>query len=571
MRQPPDVVDFVIVGSGFGGSVAALRLTEKGYSVRVIEQGRRQPPEQLPNSTWQLRRWLWQPLVGWRGFFGLRFFRHMVVLHGNAVGGGSITYANTLLRAPDSVWNHGSWADLCDWTAVMPQHYRTAEAMLGVTTNRQLGEADHRLHAMAVAAGVGETFYPTRVGVYFGAEDEHSHAPINGDPYFQGKGPARSPCIGCGGCMVGCRYRAKNSLDYNYLYLAEQGGAMVQAETEVVGIRPLNDSDSNDGYAVQMRHRSGSLNTIQARAVVLAAGSLGTQQLLFRLREQAQLPHVSAALGRNVFTNAESLIGIRYPGSEVDLSRGIAIGSGIYLNPHTHIEATRYPAGSDSMGLLASLMPLHVRAGAWQGGAWLRQTLGWLCRSPKRAWQILNPKNFARESMIFLCMQTLNHPLHMRWRRPWYWPFRKRLHTTGAKIPANIPEAHAFTQAAAQQTGGVALAGLSELWFNVPMTAHCMGGAAMAADAQQGVCDAHQRVFGYHNLYVCDGSVLSANLGVNPSLTITALAEHAMSHIPARAESAWAAKTSKPVAEAASSTAHTEPDAQYPPQPVQAA
>ncbi len=524
--------DYIVIGSGFGGSVSALRLAEKGYRVAVLESGRRWRPEDFPRSTWSLRRWLWRPGLGLRGFFNIRFFRHVMVLHGQAVGGGSVTYANTLLVPPDEVWTQGSWAGLEDWQARMPAHFRTAQRMLGVTTNQRLAEADHRLRAMAEAAGVGASFRPTEVGVYFGAPGD-APGTRHPDPYFDGAGPARTTCIGCGGCMVGCRYGAKNTLDLNYLYLAERHGAEVHAETRVIEIRPNGAEDGAEGYRVTAIHR-GRRVVLRARGVVMAAGSLGTQDLLLRMREGGQLPRLSPRLGHDVRTNAESLIGVRYPGSEVDLSRGIAIGSGIHLDGRTHIEATRYPRGSDAMGLLLTVM---VRGGGhWRRiGAWMLKLLGDLLRHPLRTLRMLQPFGFARETIIFLCMQTLDATLRMRLARRWYWPFRKRLVSEGAKVPTCIPEANDFAVAAARLTGGVAGTTLSEVLFDTPMTAHCMGGAVMGADAEQGVCDSTCRVFGYRNFFVCDGSVLSSNLGVNPSLTITALAEHAMSHVPDKA------------------------------------
>ena len=522
--------DFIIIGSGFGGSVSALRLSEKGYRVAVLESGRRWKPADFPRSNWSLRRWLWRPGLGLRGFFNIRFFRHVMALHGQAVGGGSITYANTLLVPPDEVWAQGSWAGLEDWTGVMPAHYRTAQHMLGVTTNQRLDAADQRLREMAEAAGVGESFRPTEVGVYFGMPGD-APGTRHPDPYFDGAGPPRSACNGCGGCMVGCRFGAKNTLDLNYLHLAERRGARIEAETRVVELTSEGSADGADGYRVTAVHR-GRRQVLRARGVVVAAGSLGTQDLLLRMRAAGRLPRLSARLGHNVRTNAESLIGVRYPGSKVDLSRGIAIGSGIHLDGgKTHIEATRYPRGADAMGLLLTVM---VRGGGrWRRvGAWLG-TLAWnLLRHPLRTVRMLQPFGFARETIIFLCMQTLDATLRMRLARRWYWPLRKRLVTEGAKIPTCIPEANAFAEASARLTGGVAGTSISEILFDTPMTAHCMGGAVMGAGPEQGVCDSRCRVFGYHNLYVCDGSMLSSNLGVNPSLTITALAEHAMSHVP---------------------------------------
>ncbi|ONA12176.1 cholesterol oxidase [Burkholderia pseudomallei] len=551
MKQQSYDYDYVVVGSGFGGSVSALRLSEKGYRVLVIEQGRRWTPENLPESTWNLSRWQWRPALGLRGFFSMRFFRHVVVLHGNAVGGGSITYANTLLVPPDKVWREGTWAGLEDWERVMPAHYATAKRMLGAVTNRRMDAADFRLKDMAKLIGVEKSFYPTEVGVFFG-DDADAPGTRYADPYFGGAGPERTSCIGCGGCMVGCRHGAKNTLDRNYLYLAERLGAQVREQTKVVDVRPLDArADGAAGYAVEAVSLAagarGAKSRLTCRGVVFAASSLGTQDLLMRLKEKGSLPRLSDALGKRVRTNAESLIGVRFPKSRVDLSKGVAIGSGIYIDEHTHIEATRYPSGSDTMGLLTTVLTRGAPGGL-RVLVWLGALAKLVLTRPLSAWRMIDPRGFARETMIFLCMQTLEGHLTMRLKRRWFWPFSKQLATSGAKIPAYIPAANDFAQKAARALGGVPMTSLTEILLNVPMTAHCMGGAAMARDARDGVCDGRSRVFGYRNMYVCDGSVLGANLGVNPSLTITALAEHAMSHVPAAREQRWDSTAETPVA-----------------------
>jgi len=520
-------VDYLVIGSGFGGSVSALRLAEKGYRVAVIEQGRRWTPDTLPATNWSLRRWLWSPALGMHGFFGMRFFRHVIVLNGNAVGGGSITYAQTLLEPPASVWREGQWAGLEAWERIMPTHYATAKRMLGVTTNKRLAAADFRLRDMAASVGVGASFYATDVGVFFGREGD-APGTVHRDPYFDGEGPERRACIGCGGCMVGCRHGAKNTLDMNYLYLAEKRGAKVIEQTRVVEVRPFGEArDGSDGYVVTTR-QDGKSVSLRCKAVVFAASSLGTQDLLFRMRESGALPSISATLGRGVRTNAESLIGIRFPGSAEDLSRGVAIGSGIHIDAYTHIEATRYPAGSDVMGLLTTVMT----QGRHRRLSWLLTIARMCVTRPRALFRLVRTKDWARESMILLCMQTLDGQLTMRLGRRWFWPFSRRLVTEGPKIPTFIPAANAFAMKAAEATGGVPMTSLSEIFLDIPMTAHCLGGAVMGRDAGAGVCDSRGRVHGYRNLYVCDGSMVSANLGVNPSLTITALAEHVMSHVP---------------------------------------
>jgi cholesterol oxidase len=535
--------DFIVVGSGFGGSVSAHRLTEKGYRVGVMEMGRRWTPRNLPKSSWLLWRWIWRPGLGLRGFFNIDPFRHVLIMHGCAVGGGSITYANTLLAPGDSIWDSGSWAGLADWKAEMPRHFATAARMLGVTENRILGPADRILKRMAEEHGVADTFYPTRVAVFEGPEGEPPGTAYP-DPYFGGKGPERASCIGCGGCMMGCRYRAKNTLDQNYLYLAEQAGARVFAETKVVDVRPLEGRpDGSAGYeviTVLSTLLPGSRRRFTCRGVVFAASALGTLDLLFRLKEQGSLPKISGQLGNRVRTNAESLIGVRVPGSREDLSQGLAIGSGFYLDAYTHIEATRYPAGSDAMGLLATVLT-GGQPGKRRILLWLRTLAASLVRHPIRTARSLHPFGWARESLILLCMQTLDGYIQMRLGRPWFWPFRRVLRSYGQRIPTFIPQANEFARKLALAIGGTPMSMVTEILFDVPGTAHILGGCAMAASAEEGVVDARNCLFGYRNLYVCDGSVIAANLGVNPSLTICALTERAMTYIPPAAGASWSA------------------------------
>jgi cholesterol oxidase len=526
--------DFIVIGSGFGGSVTAHRLTEKGYSVAVMEMGRRWTPENMPSTNWLIWRWIWRPRLALRGFFNIRFFRHVLILHGCAVGGGSITYANTLLAPKDSIFENGSWAGLADWKAEMPQHYDTASRMLGVAENRILGPADHILKRAADAAGAGHTYYHTDVAVFQPPEGE-TGGKTYPDPYFGGEGPERTTCIGCGGCMVGCRHNAKNSLDKNYLYFAEKHGAKVFAETKVVDVTPLNGkADGSDGYEVRTIKSTAFFRKhprcFTCRNVVFAASALGTMDLLFRLKRKGSLPAISDQLGNRVRTNAESLIGVRVPHSKEDLSQGIAIGSGFYLDDHTHIEATRYPRGSDAMGFMGTLLT-GGRPGWTRILLWFRTLAAALLRHPWRTVRCLHPFGWAKESLILLCMQTLDGHIDMRLRRSWYWPFRKALVSRGKRIPTFIPQANEFARKVATMIGGTPMSMITEILFNVPGTAHILGGCVMAGSAAAGVVDAQNRVFGYKNMYICDGSVLAANLGVNPSLTICAVTERAMSYI----------------------------------------
>jgi cholesterol oxidase len=534
--------DFIVIGSGFGGSVSAHRLVEKGYRVAVMEMGRRWTPENLPQTSWSLSRWLWRPNLGLRGFFNIQFFKHATIFHGCAVGGGSITYACTLLQPPEKVWGVGSWTGLSDWKAEMPGHYETAARMLGVTENKILGPADHLLKKAAEVAGSGHTFYRTQVSIF---------QPRNGDPggttfpdpYFAGEGPARTTCIGCGGCMMGCRFGAKNTLDLGYLYLAEKHGAQVFPETKVVDVRPLNGSrDGTAGYEVHTVNSTAWFRRqprrFTSRGVVLAASSLGTMELLFHLKEKGSLPAISNQLGQHVRTNSESLIGARTPGYSEDVSQGIAIGSGIYIDEHTHIEAVRYPKGSDAMGFLTTILT-DGRPGPRRIALWARNVVASLLHHPFKTFRVLQPIGWAREFVILLCMQALDGEIAMCWQRPWFWPFRKFLVSRGEKVPTYIPKANEFAKILAQLTGGFPMSMLPEILFNVPGTAHCIGGCVIADSSTHGVVDSRHRMFNYKNMYICDGSVIAANLGVNPSLTITALTERAMSFIQPAAETDW--------------------------------
>lgn len=534
--------DFVVVGSGFGGSVAAYRLAEKGYRVAVMEMGRHWTSETLPRTSWSLHRWFWRPKLGLRGFFNIRYFRHVTILHGCAVGGGSITYATTLLRPPDKVWQTGSWTGLAAWESEMPRHYETAGRMLGITENTILGPADHLLKRAADEVGAGATFYRTSVAIFQAPEGEAGGNTFP-DPFFGGEGPARTTCIGCGGCMMGCRHGAKNTLDLNYLYLAEKRGTRIFPETKVVDVEPLDGiEDGSHGYEVRTVRSTSwfarEARRFTCRGVVFSASALGTLDLLFHLKEKGYLPRISSQLGKHFRTNSESLLAVRIPGSQEDLSKGVAIGSGIYVDEHTHIEAVRYPRGSDTMSMLTTILTGGV-PGPARVVLWLRNLAVALIRHPLRTLRVLQPFGWARENVVLLCMQALESNLEMCWRRPWFWPFRRSLASRGQKVPTYIPRANEFAETFARLTGGTAMSMIPEILFNIPGTAHCLGGCVIARSPEQGVVDYRNRLFGYKNMYVCDGSVVAANLGVNPSLTITALAERAMSFIRSASETNW--------------------------------
>jgi cholesterol oxidase len=413
--------------------------------------------------------------------------------------------------------------------------------MLGVTENKILGPADLLLKDIAQKYGVGDSFYPTRVGV-FQEPDGALTGKTYADPYFGGEGPERTTCNGCGGCMIGCRFGAKNTLDKNYLYFAEKNGAKVFAETKVVDVKPLGRADGNDGYEIFTVPSLGKATNgrrFTARGVVFSASALGTMELLFKIKDSGSMPKISDQLGKRVRTNSESLIGVRILGAKEDYSRGVAIGSGIYIDEHTHIEATRYPRGSDAMYALASLLT-GGRPGLDRVRVWFTTLLKMLFTQPLKLARLLYPVGSAREGVIFLCMQALDGHIDMEWRKAKLWPFGgKRLISTGDKVPTYIPAANRFAEKFGELTGGTPMNMLTEILLDIPTTAHILGGATMGRDASTGVIDAQNRLFGYANAYVCDGSMVSANLGVNPSLSITALTERAMSFVPPASQAPW--------------------------------
>jgi cholesterol oxidase len=522
--------DFVIVGSGFGGSVSALRLAEKGYRVLVIEAGKRWRTEDFPRTNWNLRKFLWLPSLFCYGIQRLTLLRDVLVLSGAGVGGGSLVYANTLLEPGAEAFQRGTWPRGVEWREVLAPHYATARRILGVTTTPRLWEGDRQLLDFARSLGKEDTFKPTEVAVLFG---DHPGEEV-GDPFFGGEGPPRKTCIYCGGCMVGCRHHAKNTLDKNYLYFAEKLGAEVRPETLVTGLR----EDGRGGYLVSTRRSTAKLrrakSAIRARGVVLAAGALGTVNLLLACREAGSLTRLSPALGGYVRTNSEVLCGATARSGARDYSQGIAIASGFHPAPDTYMEVVRYPRGSDAMSFFGTLLI--------DGGGRFGRPLRWAAsclRHPIDFLRTLNPFGWAKRSTIVLVMQSIDSSLRLVRRRRWTWPFAK--HLTSRRdpgqppIPTYIPVANQAARHLARRIDAFPSSAINEVVANVPTTAHILGGASMGSSPAEGVVDARNRVFGYDNLWVVDGSMIAGNLGVNPSLTITALAEHAMSQIPAKA------------------------------------
>lgn len=529
-----ETVDFVIVGSGFGGSVSALRLTEKGYRVRVLERGKRYRDEDFPRTNWNVRKALWAPALRCFGILQISPFRDVFVLHGAGVGGGSLGYANVLMAPGDEMFSAPAWRHLADWKALLTPHYDTARRMLGVTPNPRTWPADLILQDIAGELGTADSWQPTPVGTFFGTPDkEGEEVP---DPYFGGEGPARSGCIHCGGCMVGCRYNAKNTLVKNYLYLAEKWGAVVEAEAEVRDIVPLPPGEA-DGARYEVVYRSSSALLFRAerrtrtRNVIAAAGALGTMRLLFRCRDvTGSLPRLSAQLGNLTRTNNESLLGVIARDDAADYSQGIAITSIMHADPVTTIEPVRYSAGSSMMRLLTG--PI-IESG------------GFLRRLGRSVWEIVTrPADFARthfrrrwaqRTTIILAMQTDDTRLRFRLGRGLFTLFRRGLVShpdPESGHPSAIAISRKVTRRFAEKVGGIPAGSINEGLLGIPMTAHILGGCPFGESAEDGVVGLDCQVHNYPGLYVVDGSIVPANPGVNPSLTITALAEYAMSRMP---------------------------------------
>lgn len=512
--SPTEEFDFVIVGSGFGGSVSAMRLAQKGYRVAVIEAGKRWHASDFPKTNWNAFKYFWAPKLGCFGIQNITLLKGVMVLHGSGVGGGSLVYANTLMRPLASVFEDPAWSHAVAWEQELSPHYETARQMLGVTENRALMEGERTLQRVAERMNSGQTFHATEVGVYFGKPDVTVP-----DPYFSGAGPERTGCNFCGGCMVGCRFGAKNTLDKNYLYFAEKWGAQVFPELKVERIEQVEG-----GYALRTQRSTslfgGAGPTFRAKRVVLAAGVLGTVELLLKNRDQlGTLPALSPRLGDFVRTNGESLLGATSFEAHRDLSRGIAIGAAFHPNSLTKVESVRYPSGSGAMRLLA--VPLTADGNALTRP--LRMLWRMLVRLPRmiRLWLV---RDWAKSTVILLVMQSVDEHLRLRLGRSL---FGRKLQgaPTERAVPSYLPVAQEAAEILAQELNGEAQNVASEVLLRTPATAHILGGCCIGRDAQTGVIDERHEVFGYPGLYVCDGSVVPGNLAVNPSLTISALAE----------------------------------------------
>jgi cholesterol oxidase len=523
MKQDLPDFDYVIVGSGFGGSVSALRLSEKGYCVAVLEKGKRWQPEDFPKTNWDIRKYMWLPQLGCHGYQMLTQFKHVLVFHGGGVGGGSLVYANQLLIPPDEVFDQPEWG-FAESKAILLPHYQEARRMLGANPSPQIGVADKCLRQVGIELRGKDTFHKNEVGIFFGTPDKKVP-----DPYFDGRGPARTGCTFCGACMVGCRVGAKNTLDRNYLHLAEGIGARIIPETEVTGIRPRSG-----GYEIFTRKSTSTRHvkrTYRAKAVVLSGGVMGTVKLLFQCRHSGMLPNLSPQLGNYVRTNSEALLGVMSRNKSVDWNDQIAITSGIYADDTTHIEMVRYNKGSDVLLNIFTLMT--------DGGGNVPRAVRYMeqvVKHPLRFVKLLWPFGKAASTTVVLVMQTDNNHLRLNYRPRWWrlggLSMNSELPSGQTRSPAYIPIANEVTRRLAEKMDGIPLAGIPEALFNSPGTAHILGGCCMGASPDKGVVGFNGEVFGYPNLFIADGSVVPANLGVNPSLTITALSEYIMSQRP---------------------------------------
>jgi len=529
----PDDYDVLVIGSGFGGSVTALRLTEKGYRVGVLEAGRRFEDADYPRTSWDVRKFLWAPKLGCHGIQRIHLLRDVIILAGAGVGGGSLVYANTLYRpASDAFYHDRQWAHITDWRAELAPYYDQAERMLGVVQNPTMTPSDEVMRQVAEEMGVGGTFSMAPVGVFFGRDGRKEPGVEVGDPFFGGAGPRRRGCLEVGECMTGCRHNAKNTLVKNYLYLAEKAGATVHPRTTAVAVRPL----PRGGYAVDAVRtgawRAGrTARSFTAGQVVFAAGTWGTQQLLHRMKAAGSLPEVSPRLGVLTRTNSEALGGALTTmrnRTRHDFTRGVAITSSIHPDQYTHIEPVRYGKGSNAMGLLSTLMT--------DGGGQVPRWVKWLAqvaRHPGRFGSLyFGINHWSERAVIGLTMQSLDNSITVH-------PKRTRLGRIkltseqghGAPSPTWVPAANQAMRHAGSAIGGFPLNSVGEM-VDIPMTAHFLGGCVIGDSPESGVVDPYHRMYGHPGLHVVDGSAISANLGVNPALTITAQAERAMALWP---------------------------------------
>ena len=511
--------DVAVIGSGFGGSVAALRLSEKGYRVLVLEAGARFQDQDFAKNSFDLKKFLFFPKLGLKGIQRIDLLKNVLVMSGAGVGGGSLVYANTLYRPPQKFFSTGSWKDIANWQKLLEPYYDQAERMLGVELNKYFSPADEALRKASDRLGFGDSFQMAPLGIHFGEAGKQV-----ADPYFGGQGPERTGCINCGECMTGCRHGAKNTLVKNYLYLAEKLGTEIWPLTKVVNIE-----ERADGYNLTLI-RSDKLFTKKQELfvpqVVVAAGALGTAKLLHSVRAKGNLAGISSKLGELSRTNSESLLGVVAKNKDIDFSAGSAITSSVFPDQDTHIEPVRYGTGSGFMGLLQSVVASGPKGQAPNIFRLLWVTLKNLPKLPN----FYNLRSWPERTLILLVMQSRDNSLTTYWKR--------RLTSRqghGEPNPAWVPMGHVVAKEIAKDVNGTAGAVIGEP-FGIPLTAHFLGGAVIGKDADHGVVDGYLRAFGQPGLHIVDGSALSANPGVNPSLSITALAEWAMAHWPNKGE-----------------------------------
>ncbi|WP_397363287.1 GMC oxidoreductase [Olleya sp. R77988] len=516
--------DYIIIGSGFGGSVSALRLSEKGYKVLVIEKGKWFKSEDFPKTNWNLKKWLWLPQGGLHGFFKMTFLNHVTVLSGVGVGGGSLTYANTLPIPKEEFFKSGSWASLNTWHTTLKPFYDTAYKMLGAVKNPKLDAADLVVKQLAKDIGKEDYFEAAKVGVYFGEAGRTVK-----DPYFDGKGPDRTGCVHCGACMTGCRYNSKNTLDKNYLYLAQQLGAKIIAEKEVYDVSPIGNADGSEGYTISYKNKIGKRKkeTVTTKGVIFSGGVMGTVPLLLELKKSS-LPNLSDRVGSNVRTNNESIMLLTSTEkNHKDFSKGLAIGSILHTDENSHLEPVRYGEGSGFFRAL-TIPTIHNRFALFR----ILGIFGLILKQPLKLIKTIFAKNYAKRTTVLLFMQTLDSTLQIKKGK---FTRMKSVTEEGKKPNAFIPEALDIGKRFGKMVKGIPYANFTDALLGTPTTAHILGGSVMGKDNKEGVIDKNCNVFGYKNMMVCDGSMISANPGVNPSLSITAISEYAMSNIPNKA------------------------------------